>query len=130
MKKMPDVAVLLLALSLSWAVCADNGKAVKPIELTTPEAIQDATELNTAIDAVSDKVMECAKTAEKPEDCHCRFPEETGRLEKIYASVISKHPDWQDEVIFWQRADGYSYNLAVDGVRRSLALPCPSHSAK
>ena len=127
MNNILGILVLAVSLSINFGCNAEEARAVKPIELTNSNDIKDAFTINNAIDALSNKVMECAKKSKKPEECHCLFPQDKTQLAEIYKTTISKHPHWQNEVIFWQRDDGYSYNLSLDGVKRSLALKCPTH---
>lgn len=130
MNQQVKIFVLAVSLSVNFGCNAEEGRAIKPIKLTDHNDIKDAFTINNAIDALSNKVMECAKKSKKPEECHCLFPQDKTRLAEIYKTTISKHPHWKNEVIFWQRDDSYSYNLSLDGVKRSIELECPTHHVK
>ena len=116
----------LLFLAHSGAYAADL-QAASTIELSNPSDVGDAQNLNNAVDAISNKVMECVKNKRaKPDECYCLYPKELEQLKTAYENTLRLHPAWQDQVIFWRR-DNYSYNLSLKGLGPQLyEKKCPT----
>jgi hypothetical protein len=132
MKKtlMTGFSGLVLLTSLN-AYAAEMQK-VEPIKLQNPKDVQDATAMQTALDAVVSKVMECVnKKLAQPQECSCLYPTEISQAKKVYENTLKQHPNWQDEIIFWWRDDShsYSYNLSFAGLKRQFAQKCPAQPA-
>lgn len=120
-----------VTLSVCSVVNAADMQDADLVKLSNSGEIADAKRLNDAVDLLSVKVSGCVNNSVvDPGQCHCLYPEEKSNLEKIYHATLRKHPDWRGKVLFWQRADSYSYNLSLDGLERSLHLSCPPQSSK
>jgi hypothetical protein len=105
---------------------------VEPIKLNIPKDVQDAAAMQTALESVVVKVMDCAnKKLAQPKDCFCLYPTELSQAKKVYESTLNLHPNWRDKVIFWWRDDNHSssYNLSFAGLKQQFAQKCPVQSS-
>jgi hypothetical protein len=53
--------------------------------------------MNSAIDLLSNKVMECVEKKLAPaQDCHCLYPDVLSEVRKVYDDILDKHSGWRD----------------------------------
>ena len=123
-------SIFALCFSVAISSNATDLQSVTPIELSKGSDVIDAKALNSGVDGLSNKVMECVKNKDaKPDECYCRYPRELALLRDAYEKTLKLHPNWHDQVLFWWR-DGkhdYSYNLSLKGLRMQLEKKCLTH---
>ena len=102
------------------------------LTLEYPGDIQDAVAINTAMDAISTRVMACAEERGGAlDDCNCRnacdcpFKPEWQQLDQAFRNAVAKHPEWRDKILFFQVADNPAgYNIVMPSLERTLTSAC------
>lgn len=104
--KKTQFLIFIVFFSVNIGANATDLQRATTIELSNPSDVRDAKILNNAVDAMSNKVMECVKNkTTKSDECYCLYPGELDQLRNAYESTLELHPGWQDQVIFWWRDD-------------------------
>lgn len=90
-----------------------------------------AQELDTAINALNDRVTQCVDSgAGKPSECFCRYPEEAEAAKASYEQVLQARPKWKGKLLYWKNMENLaSHNLvmpAIDHQLRSSTQGCSS----
>lgn len=103
---------------------ADAGNQKQTITLAEPSQIADASALQSAIDRVSERVMECVdKQLAPPDQCFCRYPTELSNFKKKYELAIQRNPNWQNASVHWS-TEGVGFNLVFSALRRQVEMKC------
>ena len=112
----------LVRILLVWAAISEQGDV---IQLTKPEDIRQASIVDQAIVALSDKVMECVhRKLAAASECSCFYPQELSRVRSAYERTIRQHPGWKNKVVSYT-LEGRTYAVSLDGVNRQLQRKCP-----
>ena len=95
------------------------------IQLTKPGDIRQASTVDQAIVALSNKVMECIQRKLAPASgCYCLYPQELSRLRGVYERAIRQHPEWKNKVVSYS-LEGRTHAVSFGGVNRQLQVKCP-----
>ena len=95
------------------------------IHLTKPEDIRQASTVDQAIVALSNRVMDCVQRKLAPaSECFCQYPQELSRVRSAYERTLRQHPDWKNKVVSYT-LEGRPYAVSLGGVSRQLQRKCP-----
>jgi len=117
-----------LLIFISFLIPLAHSTASETVTLDQVADIQDATTLNNAINALSERVADCLKHQLVPADsCYCPYPKELSEAKSAYDRILRNHPEWRDKIIFWwqDKSHRYSYNISLNGLRLQFEKPCP-----
>jgi hypothetical protein len=113
---------LIAIISVSNLCLAQNNI----IKLSKASDIQDAKQVQQAMDRVTEKVMICVNKKLAPaQDCHCLYPGEVSNLKEIYNKALDAHPGWKDKVVNFTNDQGnYGYNISFYALHRQFEQKC------
>lgn len=109
------VAQAPIALSQEW---------VTPVTITGKQEIAQLRAVSLAIDAVSEKVMECIDAGlAPPTECVCLYPAKMKVLKQRFEAAVLSHPEWASEALTWHE-DGVSQSLNMPMISSQVAHEC------
>ncbi len=114
------------------AVIGLGSAGAETIDLTEKTQIDDAIDMNDAIDAISSKVMQCIeKNNGEPQgcicldECSCKFADEYLLAKNTYLALIRKYPNWDNQIIYFRKpADPAGYNINFAAVKKQFGGSC------
>jgi|SRR5215831_4399739 len=99
------------------------------VEVKAPKDVAVVEAVNNAMSALSQKVTACVAAGSPVERCRCSYPTELATLRTKYDELITRRPEWKDQLLSYQYIDKQGRNisgtLVVQNLRRQLdALTC------
>ena len=124
-----QVAIALLfflACSLASAT-----EFTRPKPLTEYADILLAQELDTALNALNDRVTQCVDSGTgNPTECFCRHMGEAETAKASYEKVLQARPKWKGKILYWKSTENQaSHNLVMPAIDHQLRSSAPGCSA-
>jgi len=125
----PMRLVAMVLLSFLACLPASATEFMRPRPLTEYGDILLAQELDTAINALNDRMTQCIDSgAGSPPECFCRHAGEAGIAKTAYEKVLQARPKWKGKILYWKNMENQaSHNLimpAIDHQLRSSTAEC------
>ena len=116
-------------ISLVVALVAILQTPLPTVEVKAPNDVAVVEAVNDAMGALSQKVTACVAAGGPVERCRCSYPRELATLRTKYDGLISRRPEWKDQLLSYQYTDKQGRNisgtLVLPNLRRQLdALTC------
>ena len=118
-----------MMISLVFALVAILQTPLPTVEVKAPKDVAVVEAVNDAMGALSQKVTACVTAGAPVERCRCNYPRELAALRAKYDDLITRRPEWKDQLLSYQYVDKQGRNisgtLVVQNLRRQLdVLTC------
>jgi len=116
-------------ISLVFVLVGTLQTPLPTVEVKAPKDVAMVEAVNDAMGALSQKVTACVTAGGPVERCRCGYPPELARLCAKYDELITRRPEWKDQLLSYQYIDKQGRNisgtLVLQTLRRQLdALTC------